>query len=315
MDIRIVHNPLSSVNLAEFRASASKLPTGALVALAIAFFPLTASAGIGQHSSDSPAIAAQWTFSRQEDGSVIDKLSGAKAQVNGNSYLGMSPVGGALQFDGYTGRVIAPPISALDRTSGFSVSAWVQLEAYPWNRVPILDQETSHGSFFFGIDEVGHLVTKIGSSINLSRSDLSIPLRRWTLVTENIENEVATFTINGAVAKSLPITDTPTRNSSHIPSNDLIIAHVRAPLLPGAPKSIHPDLPVEYSIEGSLGELTIYQSPLAMDHVKALLALANPELLKPKPWAQLPRWSGGPGSFGAFTRPSTSIRYGIRPGA
>jgi len=273
---------------------------GAFVGFAIAFIPTPALAGIGHDLSVSPTVAARWTFSQQTDGSVVETVSGAKAQLKGNVYRGISPVGAALQFDGYTGAITTQPVSALNRTSDLAVSAWIQLDAYPWNQVPILDQQTSQGDFFFGVDDVGRLIFRIGSSNRLTQSDLSIPLRRWSLVTVNLENGVPAFTINGVETKILSVANTPAHDASHTPSNDLIIGHVRSPLLPGAPKSIHPDLPVEYSIEGSLGELTIYAGPLGAEQVKALMARANPELHKPKEWAPLPRWTGGPGSFGAF---------------
>lgn len=300
MDIGSLRNPLNSVNSDARPTCLIKLFAAAFVALAIAFFPLPASADTGQHLSGTPTVAAHWTFSQQTDGSVVDTVSGAKAKLKGNVYRDISPVGPALQFDGYTGTITTQPVSALNRTSDLAVSAWIQLEAYPWNQVSILDQETSHGDFFFGVDDVGRLILRIGSSNNSTRSDLSVPLRRWTLVTVNIENGVTTFTINGLETKVSSVADTPAHDSSPVSSNDLIIGHVRSPLLPGAPKSIHPDLPIEYSIEGSLGELTIYEGLLTAQHIKALVALANPELLKPKPWPPLPRWAEGPGPFGAF---------------
>ena len=300
MDIGSLRNPLNSVNSNGFSVGASKLSVATFVALAVGCLPLTARAGMEAHLPDAPAVAAHWTFGQQSDGSIVETVSGIKAQPKGSAYRDISPVGDALEFDGYTGSITTRPVSALDRTSDIAVSVWVQLDAYPWNRVPILDQETSRGSFFFGIDDVGHLILKIGSSNQSNRSESSVPLRQWTLVTVALTNGSPKFTINGIEAKTLPVADPSVQASPHASSNDLIIGHVRTPLLPGQPKSIHPLLPVEYSIEGSLGELTIYQSPPSLDQIKTLLSLARPELLKLKPWAPLPRWTAGPGSFGAF---------------
>ena len=292
-------NLLNCLSLRYFPASGLRRAAAAAAVLFVGLVPVEAFPGVGQSSPASQAIAAQWTFSRQQDGSIIDNVGGDKARLVGNIVKGISPVGDAAQFDGYTGCIITKPISALDSSVGFAVSAWVQLEAYPWNRVPIVDQESSRGDFYFGVDEIGHLVAS-GSSNEQVQSDLSIPLRKWTLVAVNVENGKASFTINGVRSKALPFPNVSVEGTPNHPSNDLIMGHVRAPLLPGAPRSIHPDLPVEYSIEGSLGELTIYRRPLSADEVRALLAAANPELLKEKPWAPLPRWSGGPGSFGGF---------------
>ena len=296
----VTGNRRNRINPAKRRAAGVMRHVGLLVLMAATSFPLAAATEAPQQSADSPVVVTRWTFAPQQDGSVVDSISGARAQIKGNVYGAMSPVGHALQFDGYTGAIIAEPIPLLDSPLRVAVSAWVQIEAYPWNRVPILDQETSHGSFFFGIDAVGHLVAKSGSSISVNQSEESIPLRRWTLVTVSLEKDAASFTIDGVATKTLSTQETEASSAQSASSNSLIIGHVRSPLLPGPAKSIHPDLPVEYSIQGSLGEITIYQSPLTAGEITGMLASANQELLKPKPWPLLPRWQGGPGPFGAF---------------
>lgn len=302
MDTGSLRNSRNCVNAAALHAAGVIRVLGRLLLAAITSLPLTASAQINQSSTHAPVVAARWTFARQQDGSVVEDISGAKAQIKGNVYKSTSPVGNALQFDGYTGAITTEPVPLLDNPSGIAISAWVQLEAYPWNRVPILDQETPHGAFFFGIDEVGHLMEKNGSSNSASRSDKSIPLRQWTLVTVSIENGVASFTINGTKTKTFSTEETEVEASSlsQSSSNNLILGHVRSPLLPGPAKSIHPELPVEYSIQGSLGELTIYRGLITAGDITKMLASASQELLKPAPWPALPRWQGGPGAFGGF---------------
>lgn len=300
MDIGSLRNSGNCVNPAGLHAASAMRYLELLVLVAMTFLPLIATAETNQQSMNSQMVVARWTFARQQDSSIVDDISGAKAQIKGNVYRAISPVGNALQFDGYTGAITTKPIPSLDNPSGIAISAWVQLEAYPWNRVPILDQETPRGEFFFGIDDVGHLMENNGSSNSASRSEAPIPLRQWTLVTVSIKNGAASFTINGMATKTLSVEKPETSTVPHASFNNLIIGHVRLPLLPGPAKSIHPDLPVEYSIQGSLGELTIYRNPLTASDITGMLASANQELLKPRPWPPLPRWQGGPGPFGAF---------------
>lgn len=300
MNTGSLRNPQNCVNPARSRATKFMWHLGLLGFLATTCPTFTASAAANQQSSRSPAIVARWTFARQTDGSIVNEIGGEKYSVDGNVYSGVSPSGNALQFDGYTAAVAGSPILALEDTANITISAWVQLDAYPWNLVPILDQQTPRGSFFFGIDPMGHLIQANGSSNKTSRSKNAIPLRQWTLVTANIENGAANFTINGTEQKTIPAEKTDANVSVAGSASNLIIGHVRSPLLPGVAKSIHPNLPVEYSIEGSLGEITVYQGSLSENAIKEMLASANQELLKPKPWPLLPRWLGGPGSFGAF---------------
>ena len=62
--------------------------------------------------------------------------------------------GNALQFDGYTTRLVRAANKVPD-LRGFTVSAWVALSYYPWNWVPIADQDAGRNIFFFGIDAMG----------------------------------------------------------------------------------------------------------------------------------------------------------------
>ncbi len=300
MDTGSLRTSPNHVNLAERGTAGATRHRRLLLLMAAAAFPLAAAGETNRQPADSPVVVAQWTLALQQDGTAVDRISGAKAQIKGNIYPAVSPVGDALQFDGYTGAIAASPIPFLDNPSRIAISAWVQLEAYPWNRVPILDQETPRGSFFFGIDEVGHLVEKNGSSNTVVLSEDSIPLRRWALVTVSLEDDAVSFTINGSTTKALSTQEAEASATQSASANNLIIGHVRSPLLPGPAKSIHPELPVEYSIQGSLGEVTIDGGPLPASDIKQMLASANQELLKPKPWPPLPRWQGGPGTFGAF---------------
>jgi hypothetical protein len=42
--------------------------------------------------------------------------------------------------------------------NAFSLSAWVAVNNYPWNRVPILDQSAENQvGYFFGMDAFGHI--------------------------------------------------------------------------------------------------------------------------------------------------------------
>ena len=63
---------------------------------------------------------------------------------------------------------------------------------------------------------------------------------------------------------------------------------------------IHPQLPIEYSLQGSLGGLAIYGRVLSSGDIHALLAKADKRLLPATPWPKFPRGEGGLQTFGAF---------------
>jgi hypothetical protein len=250
-----------------------------------------------QNPHDDP-VMARWNL-HVSNGVVIETVSGSRAQVKGNVYAASGPTAAALQFDGYTAEIIAPPVPALDHPRELGISAWIELNAYPWNLAPILDQQTPAGSFFFGMDATGHLVARTSTASAISEQ--VIPLRKWTLVTlgiENDENKKISFTVDGSpiATRAEPLIPTQDKSSE----NNLLIGYVRTALLPAPENRIHPNLPVRYSIEGALSDLTVYRFQLSAKAVSELLHSAALDTLKPIPWPQLPRWSGGSGSFGAF---------------
>ena len=130
-----------------------------------------------------------------------------------------------------------------------------------------------------------------------------VPLRTWTLVTVAIDGENRiTFTIGGrpspAQASEFPPQDSSVDTSAS--TGDLLIGHVRQPLLPGPPSMIHPQLPIEYSLQGSIGGLAIYGRVLSSSDIEALLAKADKSLLAATPWPKFPRGESGRQAFGAF---------------
>ena len=250
-----------------------------------------------QSPGDDPVVA-RWNF-RVENGTVTELVAGSRAQVKGNVYAAKGPVGDAVQMDGYTAAILGQPVAALDHPQELGISVWIEIDAYPWNVAPILDQRTSGGSFFFGVDATGHLVARFGDVTEVV-SARAVPLRKWTLVTLGIGNRKANFSIDGSAIASADIEPAAKMQNETISDNDLFIGHVRAALLPGPANRIHPDFPVEFSIEGALSDLTIYRSPVSDAAVLSLLHSAAPNLLQPMPWPELPRWKGGTGDFGAF---------------
>ncbi len=277
------------------RGSRSAGLAGATVSMLLA----AGTYALAQNSREDRVIA-RWNL-HVSNGQVMETVSGRGAQVKGNVYPASGPTAAALQFDGYTAEIIAPPVAALDHPRELGVSVWMELNAYPWNLVPVLDQQTQAGSFFFGVDATGHLTARTTTASAVSEQ--SIPLRKWTLITLGIEDDKISFTVDGSPTATMaePPVHAPDKSAQDKSSeNNLLIGYVRTALLPAPENRIHPNLRVRYSLEGALSDLTLYRSQLSAKAVSELLHSAAPDILKPMPWPQLPRWSGGPGSFGAF---------------
>ncbi len=248
---------------------------------------------------------AHWNLTLTPDGTVVEEVSKQRLRVDGAVYASLGPAGPSLQFDGYTGALRGVPLSALAHPVGITVVCWVQLNAYPWNDLPILDQQTEaqgvSSGLFFGLDATGHLLARLGGA-NPTSSVIStgvVPLRTWTLVTLSIDQtEKLSFTIGGKPTEVSATPPTPPAQVAHA-GNDLIIGHVRQPLLPGPSALIHPQYPFGYSLEGSLGGLTVYQGVLPLTDIGAMLAEADQKWLAPIPWPVFPRVTVSRNKFGA----------------
>ena len=72
-------------------------------------------------------------------------------------------------MDGYTTAIRHKSLGPLARANDVSISCWLQLEAYPWNEVPILDQDGPDRVVFFGVDAEGHLIASLTAKTELRR--------------------------------------------------------------------------------------------------------------------------------------------------
>ena len=245
----------------DFDAGVLRLLT---VALSLALAP-GVSAQQSPFGSGAPLaddIVARWNFHAGPAGEVLEEKSGKRVRVTGSVYSVRGPTGDALEFDGYTGALHAERLNALSHAVTTTIVCWLQLEAYPWNELPILDQpdtvQDRGGGFLFGLDAEGHLLARLGSgesAVN-ARSEAAVPLKTWALVTLTIDPaRRLDFTIDSQASPSQAVSaavghDANTKGSAET-QEELLIGHVRRPLLPGPAAMIHPQLPIEYSLEGS----------------------------------------------------------------
>src|SRR6185437_13740112 len=91
--------------------------------------------------AQSPGLVAKWSFTKADKAVTLNEITGINDEVDGyyNYVQGVSGTG--LRFDGYTTSVSCKPQDAPKLSSAFSVQAWVALNTFPWNWVPIVDQE------------------------------------------------------------------------------------------------------------------------------------------------------------------------------
>jgi hypothetical protein len=238
---------------------------------------------------------------------ISEAVSGARIAPTGSFLSASGPAGPAIRLDGDSTEISGKAIPRLTDGGPWTLSAWVKLDALPWNDAPILDQRTTGGSLFFGFDPYGHLAVQrrgTGSAPQKLISSVAVAPRTWARVAVSYRDGKLALFVNGkAVAAQAA---EPEREVAGGSRAEVLIGRVRTPVLPYPKQAIHPWLPVLFSLEGSIGEIAIDDHALSPSELTAPLRGIAAAQLAQGPAAQLPRWRGGPGPFGAF---HTTLAY------
>src|ERR1700683_2336599 len=136
-------------------------------------------------------------------GNLDDRIAGLWRRVPGVD-------GSALEFDGYTTHIVREAKNVPRLGNAFTVSAWLALNAYPWNWLPIVDQsEDDQVGYFFGIDAFGHVASQVAVNGVWQKltTEQKLPLKRWVHITAVFDsNSGLTILVNGEPAGTLKTT-------------------------------------------------------------------------------------------------------------
>lgn len=246
--------------------------------------------------------AAKWSFASNQGIAPIDSNHGLKATIGGYYKYVAGVSGDGLRFDGYTTSMTVNSRGFSVNPKGFTVESWVALNTYPWNWIPIVDQERQRQEgYFLGIDAFGHIAME--ASINGQwRSVVSktvLPLKRWAHVAGTFDevdgNAVLTIYVDGKSEGQLTSAGelTPARTK-------MLIGRVRQPMLPFPEAAIHPELPIWYSLDGILDELEICNRSLSSTEISETYTASKAPLGDVLPWPKMPSGPAGTGRFGAY---------------
>ncbi|MGC2636913.1 MAG: LamG domain-containing protein [Acidobacteriaceae bacterium] len=250
-----------------------------------------------------------WAFARSENAAAVDSASGVKAKLGGEYDYVPGVRGDGLRFDGYTTSMTVPVHEGEARgRDGFTLEAWVALNTYPWNWVPIVDQEVDRQEgYFFGIDAMGHV--GLGASINgqwqMVVSTEKLPLKKWahvagTYATSGGDGKLTIF-LDGKPVGQLPVHGVLTTARA-----DILIGRVREAVLPFPEAVVKPQYPIWYSLDGILDELSIEEHAETPAEIASDYAAVQPPAGEVLPWPKMPSGCPGAGRFGAFY---ATLRY------
>lgn len=247
-------------------------------------------------------LAGKWSFSSNQGANPTDSVHGSQATIRGYYNYVPGVTGDALRFDGYTTSMTIGTRNVSTGQKGFTLEAWVALNTYPWNWVPIVDQEKQREEgFFFGVDAFGHvgLQASINGQWRAVTSKAELPLKKWARVAASYENTggraLLTIYIDGAEAGQLSLPGEMTPAETNI-----LIGRVREATLPFPEAAIHPKYPVWYSLDGILDDLEIFNRTLSPAEIASAYAAVKAPTADVLPWQKMPSGPQGSGQFGAY---------------
>lgn len=226
-------------------------------------------------------------------GNLDDHIAGLWRRVPGVE-------GTALEFDGYTTQIVREAKAVPRLGNAFTVSAWVALNAYPWNWLPVMDQsDDEQVGYFFGIDAFGHVGFQIAVNGVWQKltTDQKLPLKRWAHITAVFDSSTGlTILIDGEPAASLKTSG----SFWQATQADLFVGRVRESQLPFPAWLSHPQDRIVYSLDGDLDDVQILNHAVSVDQDKADVAAAKAPAGDVLPYEMLPAGRPGAGPFGAM---------------
>ncbi len=254
-------------------------------------FALTISLVLRAFAQQTASPVAWWKFDEGTGSKVRDSAGGFDDQIL-NYYDWVKGASGmALKFDGFTTVIERPAKDAPRLREGFTISAWIALQSYPWNWVALVDQDKDQDAgYFFGVDAEGRLGLQLSvwGNWEICRSDIRIPLTRWVYVV-GVYDPVSGIHlyIDGKATGTLPLV------GNFTPANDtpLRIGRNLQDLPPIALVRKKASFPAKYSLDGIVNDLKIYDRSLTPVEVSAGykpgIADISPEL-SARRWPELP---------------------------
>src|SRR5215467_961645 len=254
--------------------------------------------------AQSSGPAAAWSFNEVTGPVARDSVSGTEDTIGGLFKRVVGVSGGGLQFDGETTVITRGYKGVPQTTAGLTVDAWVAVNTYPWNWVPIVEhRREEQAGYSFGIDCFGHFGLKVavnGQWWSLVSSS-ELPLKKWAHIAGSYDpakgmaiyldgKPVGQFSLQGSLSPA--------------DREDLVIGRTRNPILPA--QWIHPKIPIRYSFDGILDEIRIYARSLSAEEIAKAYTDMHPPSGNVLPWPVLPSGPPGIGRFGAFY---TTLKY------
>ncbi|MES2392319.1 MAG: LamG domain-containing protein, partial [Acidobacteriota bacterium] len=217
----------------------------------------------------------RWSFEAASEESLRASLAQSGDTLDGKWRLVPGVRGNAVEFDGYTTGLTreAKKVPALG--NAFTVSAWVALDSYPWNWLPLADQsQFQQVGFSLAVDAFGHvgLSASVDGVWKQVVTESTLPLKKWVHVTGVFNGDSGlTILVDGKVAGHLEAKGT-FWQAVKMP---LIVGRVREPEVSFPAWISHPQDASWFSLEGDLGEVELVGRAVSAEEDREAVAAAH----------------------------------------
>ena len=259
---------------------------------------MTILSGTATNADHGPT--AWWRFDELTGGTALDSAGQIRDRIDGHFRPIDGVSGSGIRFDGFTTVVRRAAAHAPRLTDEFTIDAWVALQAYPWNRCPLVAQHqgTSRG-YFFGIDAEGHIgfQAAVNGEWSSHWTKTRIPVMEWTHVAVTFQKDAhISIYVNAVLVERAAI-----RGALEPASGiDLQIGrnHKKTP----AANLVRPDtaIPASYSLDGIIDEVRIHRRALSDPEIKQGYEQNKPTGAPALQQGKLPSGPAGAGRFGAY---------------
>ena len=250
-----------------------------------------------QAAGQTATPIAHWSFDESGGQVVRDQYGHADGELSGIYRRAHGVSGNALRMDGETSTMKIPSASFPSLGQAFTLEGWVAVNTYPWNWVPILDQQEGESAgLFFGIDSFGHLGLQLAvdGKWQFLTSKEQLPLKTWSHVAATFDSNGISIFLNGKLVAHRSVHGSFTA----APNQDVLVGRTRTAMLPE--QWIHPRYPVLYSFDGLLDELSIWNQSLSADQIDAGYSHVTAPEGEVLSYPVMPSGPVGPGPFGAY---------------
>jgi len=270
---------------------------------------------------------AWWAFEQVDGNFTVDKVSQIKDAIQGHFSRQVGVVGKALRLNEYDTFIKRESSNAPEINSkAFTIEAWIAPRSYPWNWCPIVMQKTADKGLFFGMDSQSRFGLWVATSSGWQKcnttkpfsdedgreslrertradgfNNFTLPLLKWSHVVGTFDSTKGIkLYLNGEMAGEMEF-----KGELAEAVTDLYIGRDTEKLKPSHSNRVTPK--INYSFDGLMDEIKIYNSALTSRQVEEAYNHARPKIAQPLEFKRVPLGPAGPGKRFGITHTFLSL--------